>query len=138
MTAQEQKQIQEAIRTSPRTIWGYWPFVLPVIVVIIGVAVQIALLSYFKKQASGLEVCVRLGTKIEVLWDSQLVKEATLTVSLSITATFGLLAFLARQAFKQMGLLRTAAKDLGIDGQDGPASGSQPAPLISAIRQKRE
>ena len=109
------------IRKSPRRIWGYWPFVLPVIFVIIGIVVQVALLGYFKQKVPGLEVCVRRGTNVEAMWDSQLVQECVLVVSLSITVTFALLAVLAGTAFKQVGLLRSAAKELGID--DGKRGG---------------
>ncbi len=128
MTGQERNQIQETIRKSPRTIWGYWPFVFPILLVILGAAIQIALLRYFMKQVPGLEICIRHGARVETLWDSQLVKEAVLTVSFSITLTFALLAFLAHQAFKQVSLLRAAAKDLGMDEvqQNRPKNKNQP------------
>jgi hypothetical protein len=115
MTGIERNQIQDTIRRSPDSIWGYWPFLLPVICVLVGIGVQIALLTYFKTQSPSFEVCIRSGKRVEVMWDSQLVQEAVLVVSLSITTTFALLAFLARQLFKQVSLLKAAARELSID-----------------------
>ena len=109
------------------SIWGYWPFAFPVLLMVVGVAVQIALLRYFESRYGTFDVLIRHGTRTELLWDSQLVKEAVLTVSLSITVTFGLLAFLACRSHKQAVLLKAAAHELGIDkGQDGAAKRSQP------------
>ena len=128
MTGEETVQIRNLIRKSPRSVWAYLPFVFPVLIVIVGVAVNIALVIYFEKKAPDLQVLFKLGSKVEPVWDSQMIREVTLMTSLSITVTFLLLAFLARISFRQVGLLRAAAKDLGIeDGQpDGAANGSQP------------
>jgi hypothetical protein len=62
-----------------------------------------------------LEVLFRRGTRIEPVWDSQLVQKAVLVTSLSITVTFMLFIFLARLAFRYATLLKTVAKDAGID-----------------------
>jgi hypothetical protein len=128
MTGEQTVQIRTLIRKSPRTVWGYLPFVFPVLIVIVGVAVNIALVFYFEKKAPDMQVLFKLGSKVEPVWDSQMIRKAVLITSLSISVTFALLALLARIAFRQVGLLRAAAKDLGItDGQpDGPANRSQP------------
>ena len=128
MTGEQTVQIRTLIRKSPRTVWGYLPFVVPVLVVIAGVAVNIALVFYFEKKAPNMQVLFKLGSKVEPVWDRQMIRKVVLITSLSITATFALLALLARIAFRQVGLLRAAAKDLGItDGQqEGPADGCQP------------
>ncbi|MDD5140451.1 MAG: hypothetical protein PHY43_09370 [Verrucomicrobiales bacterium] len=120
MTSQDRNQIREVAHKPLGSIWGYWPFVFPVLLVVIGIAVQIALLSYFKRHSSGFEICIRQGAKIEVLWDSQLVQEAVLVMSFSITITFALLAFLARQSYKQAALLKAAASELGIENGQRP------------------
>lgn len=127
MTGEETNQIRNAIRKSPRTIWGYWPFIVPVLIVIVGIAVIVALVAYWETRMPDLEVLFKRGAKVVPVWDSQLVREAVMTTAMSITGTFVLLAFLARIAFKQIGLLRAAAKDLGIeDSQEVGANGSQP------------
>ena len=127
MTGEETVLIRSLIRKSPRSIWGYLPFVFPVVMVIVGVAVNIALMIYFEKKAPDLEVLFKLGSKVEPIWDSQLIRKVVLITSLSITVTFVLLAFLARIAFRQVGLLRAAAKDLRIGDyqQDGAANRSK-------------
>src|SRR2546422_109979 len=48
-----------------------------------------------------------------LLWDSALVQKAVAMTTLSITVTFLLLAFLARLAFRQIRLLRAAARISG-------------------------
>ncbi len=128
MTGEETTQIRGLIRKAPRTVWGYLPFVFPVLMVIVGIAVIAGLVLYFETKAPDLQVLFKLGTKVEPVWDSQLIREVVIVTALSITVTFVLLAFLARMTFRQVGLLRAAAKDLRIeDGQpDGSASGSQP------------
>ena len=128
MTGEQTVQIRNLIRKSPRTVWAYLPFVFPVLIVIVGVAVNITLVIYFEKKAPDLQVLFKLGSKVEPVWDSQLIRKLVLMTSLSITVTFVLLAFLARLTFRQVVLLRAAARDLGIeDGQqDGAANRSQP------------
>jgi hypothetical protein len=115
MTELLKNQLREIVSKRPRSIWSYWGFVLPVILVIIGIGAQVALLAYFKHQHPELEICLRQGTKIQLMWDSDLVKKAVLTVSRSIALTFALLAFLARISFKQMQVLILVAKELGIE-----------------------
>jgi len=115
MTDNDENQIREVISISPGSIWGYWPFIFPVLMVLVGAAFQVALLIYFENKVPGLEVWLKHGDKFDRLWDSQLVKLMVLTVSLSITVTFGLIAFLARRAFKQVRLLKIAAAELQID-----------------------
>ncbi len=127
MTSEETNQIRNLLRKAPRTVWAYLPFVFPVLIVVVGIAVNVGLVVYFEKNAPDMRVLFKLGSKVEPIWDSQLIREAVTITSASITITFVLLAFLARTAFRQVGLLRAAAKDLGIDdGQDGAANGSQP------------
>ena len=115
MTAEQRTQIQTAIRKTPRTLWAYWPFLFPVLIVVVGIAAQIVLVAYFKSKVPELEVLFKLGTRVELVWDSQLVRKAVLVTSLSITVTFMLFIFLARLAFRYATLLRAAAKDAGID-----------------------
>lgn len=131
MTGEETNQIRYLIHKSPRTIWGYWPFIIPVLIVIVGIAVNVALVTYWEMKMPDLEVLFKRGTWVEPVWDSQLVRRVILITSLSITWAFVLLACLARIAFRQVGLLRAAARDLGIeDGQsDGAANGRQPIRL---------
>ena len=120
MTEDDREQIRKAIVNSPKSIWGYLFFIAPVIVVIIGVVLQFILLAYFEKSLGvDFDVCIRHGKRVEQLWDNNLVREAVLVVSGSITVTFGLLAFLAYLSFRQIKLLAKAAKELGIvDGAD--------------------
>ncbi len=129
MTGEETNQIRNLIRRSPRTIWGYWPFAFLILILIVGVAVIIALVIYFERKAPDLQVLFKLGTKVEPIWDSQLIRKAVMTTVMSIVATSGLLVFLARTAFRQINLLRAAAKDLGIEDtqQSGAADGRQPS-----------
>jgi len=126
MTSEERKLIQEIASKPVGSLWGYWPFVLPVTVVVIGVAVQIALLSYFNARLGHIDILIRSGTKVELLWESQLVKEAVLTVSFSITGTFALLAFLAYRSHKQAILLKAAVRELGIEHDQGAAANGNP------------
>ena len=114
MTGEETNQIRDVIHKSPRTIWGYWPFVFPILFLIVGVAIVVALVMYFERKAPDLQVLFKLGTKVEPVWDGQLIREAVMATALSVIMTFGLLAYLARTAFRQVSLLRAAAKDLGI------------------------
>ncbi len=129
MTGEETNQIRDLIRKSPRTIWGYWPFVFPILILIVGVVIIVALVVYFERKAPDLQVLFKLGTREEPVWDSQLIREAVMTTVMSIIVTFGLLAFLAWTAFRLTRLLRAAAKELGIeDGeQGGAADGGQPS-----------
>ncbi len=131
MTGEETNQIRDLIRKSPRTTWGYWPFVFPILFLVVGVAIIVALVVYFERKAPDLQVLFKLGTKVEPVGDSQLIREAVMVTAMSIVVTFGLLAFLARTAFRQINLLRAAARDLGIeDGQQsGAADGGRPSSL---------
>ncbi len=128
MTGEEATQIRSLVRKAPRTVWVYLPFVFPVLMVLVGIAINVGLVIHFEKKAPDLQVLFKRGSKVEPVWDSQLIREVVMVTSLSFTVTFALLAFLARLAFRQLGLLRAAAKDLGIeDGQpDGAANRSQP------------
>jgi hypothetical protein len=116
MNAEETRQIKTAIRRCPKSVWGYWPFLVPVIAVVAGFAVQITLLAYFKYKLPDLEILLKDGSHVGPVWDSELTREAVLTTSGSITITILLFTYLARQSFKYLGLLKTAAKDLGITG----------------------
>jgi hypothetical protein len=128
MTSEQRNQIRDMTRRPVGSIWGDWLFVFPVVLVIVGIGVQVVLLRYFESRYGSFDILIRHGTKTGVLWDSQLVKEAVLTITLSITVTFALLAFLARRSHKQAVLLKAAANELGIEsGQpDGASNGSQP------------
>ncbi len=128
MTSEQRNQIRMMTRRPLGSVWSYWAFIFPVVLVVVGIAIQIALLSYFKSRFGEFDILIRHGKDVRLLWDSQLVQEAVLTVSFSITVTFGLLAFLARRSHKQAALLNAAARELGIEGgqQDGAANGSQP------------
>jgi len=118
MTGEQTVQLRDLIRKSPPKIWGYLPFIFPVLMVILGVAANIALVIYFQKKAPDLQVLFKHGSNIEPVWDSEMIQKVVLITVLAITTTFVLLAFLARIVFRQVGLLRAAAKDLGIeDGQ---------------------
>jgi hypothetical protein len=115
MNAEEKLQIQTAIRRCPKTVWGYWPFLLPVICVVIGIAIQFLLLAYFKYKNPDLEILLKDGPRIGPMWDSELTKEIILTTSFSITITFALGAYLAKLSFKYLGLLKATVRDLGIN-----------------------
>ncbi len=115
MNAEQRNQIQAIVRKTPKTVWTYWPFLFPVLVVVVGVIVQIAIVVYFERKVPDLEVLFKHGKRVEPVWDSQLVREAVMVTSLSITVTFLLFIYLARLAFRYATLLKTAAKDLGID-----------------------
>ena len=95
--------------------------------VILGVAANIALVIYFQKKAPDLQVLFKHGSNIEPVWDSEMIQKVVLITVLAITTTFVLLAFLARIVFRQVGLLRAAAKDLRIGDyqQDGAANRSK-------------
>jgi hypothetical protein len=118
MNAEEKQQIQTAIREPSKTIWGYWPFLSPVIVIVIGIAIQVTLLAYFKYKIPDLEILIKNGSRIEPVYDSELVKRAVLTASFSIAVTGILFIYLARQSFRNLSLLKVAAKDLGISTND--------------------
>lgn len=115
MTSEQRAQIQAAIRKTPRTVWAYWPFLFPVLIVVIGVAIQIVLVAYFKSKVPDLEVLLKHGTRIETMWDSQLFRKMVLVTSMSITVTFLLFIYLARLAFRYATLLKAVAKDAGLD-----------------------
>ena len=120
MTGEETIQIRNLIRKSPRTIWGYWPFVFPVLIVVVGVLAQIVIFAYLRHKMPDFEVLLKRGAKVEPMWDSAWIQKAVAMITLSITVTFILLAFLARLAFRQVTLLKAAASDLGIvDGRSG-------------------
>jgi hypothetical protein len=70
MTGEQTVRIRNLIRKSPRTIWAYLPFVFPILIVIVGVAVNVALVIYFEKKAPDLQVLFKLGSKVEPVWDS--------------------------------------------------------------------
>jgi len=87
------------------------------------VLVLVLLLAYFKHKMPDLEVLLKRGTTVEPMWSSELLREAVLLFTGSITATFLMFIVLACVAFKQLGLLRAAAKELGIsNGQ--PSDGA--------------
>jgi hypothetical protein len=131
MTSEQRSQIRGMSRRPVGSIWGYWPFLFPVLIVIIGVAVQIALLVYLKGRVGDFDILIRHGGKVQVLWDSQLVRQAVLTVSFSITMTFGLLAFLAWRSHKQAMLLKAAASELGIEDSQPDGTARRPAQGIN-------
>jgi hypothetical protein len=129
MTGEELTRIRSLVRRTPPRLWAYLPFVFPVLIVLVGIAVNVGIVIYFEKKAPDLQVLFKLGSKVQPVWDSQLIRSVVEITALSITITFVLLAFLARIAFRQACLLRAAAKDLGIEGgqREGRANGSQPS-----------
>jgi hypothetical protein len=130
MTSEERNQIRDLAKRPLGSIWGYWLFVFPVVLVVIGIGVQMALLRYFESRSGSLDILIRQGTNVELLWDGQLVKEAVLTVTLSITLTFALLAFLARRSYKQSALLKAAASELSIENGQQVAAPEKAAESI--------
>jgi hypothetical protein len=132
MTGEETTQIRTILRKAPRTVWGYWPFVFPVLFAVVGAAIVVGLVIYWETKMPDLEVLFRRGTKVAPIADSQSVREAVMLTAMSITITFVLLAFLARLAFRQVRLLRAAARDLGIeDGQPDGAGNSRQAEQLT-------
>ena len=115
MTSEQRTQIQAIVRNTPKSAWEYWPFLLPVIVFVVGVLVVTALVVYFERKLPDLEVLFKSGKRVEPVWDSQLVREAVMVTAMSITITFLTFIYLARLAFRYATLLKTAAKDLGIN-----------------------
>lgn len=128
MTSEEINQIRNMLRTSPRSIWGYWLFIFPVLFTIGTAIVVTGLFIYWEKKMPDLEVLFRQGTRVAPIAGSQLVREAVMSVALLVAVTFVLLVYLARIAFRQVQLLRAAARELGIDdGQPGgQGRGDQP------------
>lgn len=130
MTSEERNQIRLMTNRPLGSIWSYWPFVLPVILVVLGVAIHVAVLWYLKHRYGDIDILIRHGKDVRLLWDSQLVQQAVLTTTFSIIFTFAFLAFLAYRLHKQTALLKAAAKDLGIEGgpHDGASNKNQHAP----------
>ena len=115
MSPDQRAQIQTVIRKTPKTIWAYWPFLLPIVIVVIGVAINVMLVVYFERKIPDLEVLFKDGNRIQPVWDSQLVCEAVMTTSMSITVTFLMFVYLARLSFRYATLLKATAKDIGLD-----------------------
>lgn len=115
MTENDKKQIYQVAEYSPRSLWGYWPFIGLLLLVMVGVGGHVVLFLYFKNQSPGLEIWLREGDRMQPMWNSELVKRMVLTTSFAITTTFGLLAFLAALAHRYVRLLRIAATEMGID-----------------------
>lgn len=117
MTSQERSEIQKLTSKPVGSIWGYWPFLLPMLLVIIAVAVHALLFTYLNKHYGEIDILIKHGKNIQLLWDSDLVRQAVLAVSGSFICTFALLMYLARLSHKQAVLLK-AAKELGIESSD--------------------
>jgi len=98
MTSEQRNQIQAAVLKTPKTAWEYWPFLLPVILVVVGFVVVVALVFYFERKIPDLEVLFKHGKRTETVWDSQLLREAVMVTAMSITTTFLLFVYLARLA----------------------------------------
>lgn len=109
MTKEETTQIRTLLRKAPRTVWGYWPFIFPVLFAVVGAFIVAGLVIYWETKMPDLEVLFRRGTKVAPIANSQSVREVVIVTAMLITITFVLLAFLARLAFRQVGLLRAAA-----------------------------
>jgi len=103
MTGEQTVQLRNLIRKSPPKIWGYLPFIFPVLMVILGVAANIALVIYFQKKAPDLQVLFKHGSNIEPVWDSEMIQKVVLITVLAITTTFVLLAFLALASYHRDG-----------------------------------
>ncbi len=110
LTSEEKSQINDAIIKSPKSIWGYWVFILPVILVVIGVITHAILYYYFSSKVE-IEVLVRSGNKIETLWDSDFVRRIVLTTSGCIILSFVWITISASHALRQNRLLKKVVEE---------------------------
>jgi hypothetical protein len=115
MTAEQREQIRAVVLKTPKSPWEYWPFLLPVILLVVGTMIIVGLMAFYERKIPDLEVLFKNGKTIVPVWDSQLIREAVMTAIMSVTVTFWLFIYLARTAFRYGSLLKMAAKDLGMD-----------------------
>lgn len=115
MNEKEKNEVQDIIKKSPRRIWGYWMFIFPIILILIGILIHIFLLKYFEsKNGQSIEIMLKSGKKISTWLENRDVKKVILTISLAIIISFGMLAQLAYTSFKQKKLIKRMAKELKI------------------------
>lgn len=115
MTSEQKAQIQLAMRKAPKSVWGYWPFLVPTIMVIVGFAIQIVLVIYLKTKIPDLQVLFQHGKRIQPVGDSELVQRFVLVTGGAIVVNLLMFTQLARLTFRHVNLLKAAAKDLGIE-----------------------
>lgn len=121
MTDLQSRQLQELAFKAPGSVWGYWPFALPSLIVVAGAIVHLVLMATLGRGET-LELWIKLGDDLAPAWDSQLVRRFVLSTSVLVLSSFGLLAMLARTAHRQRLLLVALAEERGI----GPPSPERP------------
>ncbi len=114
MNDEDVRRIRNGVTKGPKSVWGYLPFLIPALIVPIGVCLHAAMLWSFESRAFEVEVLLRQGDRVEVMFDSLLVTRLVLTASACFILSFVLLAMLAVGAVRQEALLRKAAQELGI------------------------
>ena len=81
MTGEETNQFRDMLRKSPRTFWEYWPSILPVLIAIACAVAVVGFVIYWETKMPDLEVLFRRGEDVAPIADSQLVREAVMSVA---------------------------------------------------------
>ena len=111
ITDEDKKLIERALAKAPKSAWGYWGFLLPVLIVVAGVLVNTVIILYYRQRIP-LEVLMRCGDRTDLLWNSELVwKVATVSVGCVIASAW-LLICLALQTVKQTRLIGKLTQEL--------------------------
>ena len=110
MAPDDARQLDRILHRSPRSMWGYLGFVLPLLLIVVGLGLNALLLQTLSGDGA-LELLVRRDGRTTPLWDSELVRRAALTATLMVALTGALLAWLARDCLRQKHLLQRLVAD---------------------------
>lgn len=121
MTPQETKHLERILTKTPKSLWGYMGFMLPMLIILIGVILNALMVWYFKTKAP-IEIVALCDDKITPLWDNDLIRRVTLTTSMCIVATGALLALLGRECLRQKHLIQNIIRRMKEDDQQPPGA----------------
>ena len=106
-TEDEKRRLTQLVQKTPSSRWSYWPFVFPLLVVVVVVGAVIHASLFVWLRSNDIEMWLHDGNHAEPVWESKLVRQLILSLSLCVIGAFGGLALLGELAYRQAQALRS-------------------------------
>ena len=115
MTPETRAQLRLALKKSPKSIWSYWGFALPFLIVALGILIHAVLIRHLDR--TGYEVLIRSEDKTETVWESALVRRLALVTSGCVVSGFALVTLVAIRTVRQCRLLARIEEEMSASDQ---------------------
>jgi hypothetical protein len=110
MTPEETAKMKKLVAHTPTSLWGYWPFVTPLLFCALGLVFQF-FAAWGIDRYFNVELLARSGGHLSLLWGSDMLNRLVLTSSLLIVLNLGFFTLLAAHNFKLQQALKKCIEE---------------------------